>query len=327
MSPPCLLCIPMHSLIMRNRSGSSCLGCRKCWASAAKAERPTRIVPTVRAPISVFISANSGAKADMAARRMRANSGLLLRVALARSQCFGCTRLVRLLDELVNPRLEHLAELLVEGIAEGAAGAGEDLGACAAAFALGSLGWAGGALGRTASARGAFPAHRGVGAAAALARRRLLMNAAGARSLRRAGLGFRLRLSALARGGGLLLVALRACPGGRLYRLGGLVPRPVAAPRAIIVARGCGLEPGLGLLEDREEEERLRGAWHGPPSRRGWPRRRPQHRRSGACACGSSIVGNNELLNRVTRAAARLCELDCPFIPCESALARRRPAG
>jgi hypothetical protein len=36
----------------------------------------------------------------------------------------GCTRLVRLLDELVNPRLEHLAELLVEGIAEGAAGAG-----------------------------------------------------------------------------------------------------------------------------------------------------------------------------------------------------------
>ena len=31
---------------------------------------------------------------------------------------------VRLLDELVNPRLEHLAELLVEGIAEGAAGAG-----------------------------------------------------------------------------------------------------------------------------------------------------------------------------------------------------------
>ena len=125
MSPPCLLCIPMHSLIMRNRSGSSCLGCRKCWASAAKAETPTRIVPTVRAPISVFISANSGAKADMAARRMRANSGLLLRVARGRSQCFGCTRLVRLLDELVNPRLEHLAELLVEGIAEGAAGAGE----------------------------------------------------------------------------------------------------------------------------------------------------------------------------------------------------------
>ena len=36
----------------------------------------------------------------------------------------GCTRLVRLLDELVNPRLEHLAELLVEGIAEGAADAG-----------------------------------------------------------------------------------------------------------------------------------------------------------------------------------------------------------
>ena len=29
---------------------------------------------------------------------------------------------------------------------------------------------------------------------------------------------------------------------------------------AIIVARGSGLERGLGLLEDREEEERLRGA-------------------------------------------------------------------
>jgi len=29
-----------------------------------------------------------------------------------------------MLDELVNPRLEHLAELLVVGIAEGAAGAG-----------------------------------------------------------------------------------------------------------------------------------------------------------------------------------------------------------
>jgi len=198
---------------------------------------------------------------------MRANSGLLLRVALARSQCFGCTRLVRLLDELVNPRLEHLAELLVEGIAEGAAGAGETgrlRGGVRAGVA--GLGRRRGG-GRTASARGAFPAHRGVGAAAALARRRLLMNAAGARSLRGAGLGFRLRPSALARGGGLLLVALRACPGGRLDRLGGLVPRPVAAPRAIIVARGSGLERGLGLLEDREEEERLRGA--GTAHRRG----------------------------------------------------------
>ena len=42
----------------------------------------------------------------------------------SRNSCFGCARLIRLLDELVNPRLEHLAELLVEGIAEGAAGAG-----------------------------------------------------------------------------------------------------------------------------------------------------------------------------------------------------------
>src|SRR5258705_4202200 len=45
-------------------------------------------------------------------------------VALALSGCFGCARLIRLLEDLVNPRLEHLAELLVEGIAEGAAGAG-----------------------------------------------------------------------------------------------------------------------------------------------------------------------------------------------------------
>ena len=68
------------------------------------------------------------------------------RSTAARSRCFGCTRLVRLLDELVNSRLEHLAELLVEGIAEGAAGAG-GLGAGAAAFALESVGGAGGAAG------------------------------------------------------------------------------------------------------------------------------------------------------------------------------------
>src|SRR3954453_9722009 len=203
---------------------------------------------------------------------MRANSGLLLRVALARSQCFGCTRLVRLLDELVNPRLEHLAELLVEGIAEGAAGAGETgrlRGGVRAGVA--GLGRRRGG-GRTASARGAFPAHRGVGAAAALARRRLLMNAAGARSLRRAGLGFRLRLSALAgrAGARLLVVALRARPAGRLGRLGAVVRPPVALP-ARVVARapaGSGLERGLlRLLKHREEEERLRGA--GTADRRG----------------------------------------------------------
>src|SRR4029077_8138591 len=121
--------------------------------------------------------------------------------------------------------------------------------------------------GRTASARGAFPAHRGAGAAAALARRRLLTNAAGARGLRGAGLGFRLRFSALARGGGarLLLVALHARRGGRLDGLGGLVLPPV--PPAIIVARapaGSGVDRRLRLLlEDREEEERLRGAGTG----------------------------------------------------------------
>ena len=166
---------------------------------------------------------------------------------------FGCARLIRLLDELVDPRLEHLAELLVEGIAEGAAGAG-GAGRLRGGVRAG-VGGRGRRRGgrRTASARGAFPAHRGVGAAAALARRRLLTNAAGARGLRGAGLGFRLRLSALARGAGarLLLVALRARPGGRLG-LGGLVPPPVALP-AIIVARapaGSGLERGLRLLQE-----------------------------------------------------------------------------
>src|SRR6476646_7878980 len=203
----------------------------------------------------------------MAARRIRANSRLLLRVALARSQCFGCTRLIRLLDELVDPRLEHLAELLVEGIAEGTAGAG-------GAGRLRGGGRAGvGGRGRrrggrrTASARGAFPAHRGVGAAAALARRRLLTNAAGARGLRGAGLGFGLRLSALAgrAGARLLLVALRARPAGRLGRLGALVRPPVALP-ARVVARAparSGLERGLLRLKHREEKARLRGAGTG----------------------------------------------------------------
>ena len=59
MSPPCLWCIPMHSLIMRNRSGSSCLGCRICRTSAVqdKDEAPMRKAPTVRAPINVFMIA------------------------------------------------------------------------------------------------------------------------------------------------------------------------------------------------------------------------------------------------------------------------------
>src|SRR4051812_11892803 len=97
----------------------------------------------------------------------------------------GCTRLVRLLDEPVNPRLEHLAELLVEGIAEGAAGAG-GTGRLRGGVRAGLGRRRGGR--RTASARGAFPVlHRGAGAAAALARRRLLTNAAGARNLRRVG--------------------------------------------------------------------------------------------------------------------------------------------
>src|SRR6476469_8545663 len=187
------------------------------------------------------------------------------------SRLSRCTRLIRLLDELVNPRLEHLAELLVVGIAEGAAGAGGT-----GRLRGGVRVWAG-ELGRlrggrrTASSRGAFSAHRGASAAAALARRRLLTNAAGARGLLGAGLGFSLRLSALVRRGGarFLLVALRARPSGRLG-LGGLVPSPVAAPQATIVARapaGFGLERGLRLLEDREEEERLRGA--GTAHRRG----------------------------------------------------------
>jgi len=174
-----------------------------------------------------------------------------------------------MLDELVNPRLEHLAELLVVGIAEGAAGAGGT-----GRLRGGVRVWAG-ELGRlragrrTASSRGAFSAHRGADAAAAPARRRLLTNAAGARGLRGAGLGFPLRLLVRRGGARFLLVALRARPDGWLG-LGGLVPSPVAAPPATIVARapaGFGLERGLRLLEDREEEERFRGA--GTAHRRG----------------------------------------------------------
>ena len=93
---------------------------------------------------------------------------------LPRSRCFGCARLIRLLEEFVNPRLEDLAELLVEGIAEGAAGAGGTGRLCGGVRAgVAGLGRGRGGR-RTASARGAFPAHRDVGAAAALARRRLL---------------------------------------------------------------------------------------------------------------------------------------------------------
>ena len=101
------------------------------------------------------------------------NSGLLLRMSLARSRCFGCTRLVRLLDELVNPRLEHLAELLVAGIAEGAAGEGGTgrLRGGVRAWVAGLGGCVGG---------GVLPPPAGLSrapsaaAAAALARRRLL---------------------------------------------------------------------------------------------------------------------------------------------------------
>jgi hypothetical protein len=47
---------------------------------------------------------------------------LVLAASLSRS--FRCARLIRLFEERVNPRLEHLAELLVEGIPEGAADVG-----------------------------------------------------------------------------------------------------------------------------------------------------------------------------------------------------------
>src|SRR3954469_7739186 len=124
----------------------------------------------------------------------------------SRASCFRCARLIRLLDDLVDPRLEHLAELLVEGVTEGAAGAG-GAGRLRGGVrgGLGGRGrWRGGR--RMASTRWAFPAHRGVGAAAALARRRLLTNAAGTRSLRGAGLGFGLRLFALDGGAGARLL-------------------------------------------------------------------------------------------------------------------------
>src|SRR3954468_16181860 len=179
-----------------------------------------------------------------------------------------CARLIRLLDELVDPRLEHLAELLVEGITKGGAGAG-GTGRLRGGVRAG-VGGRGRRRGgrRTASTRGTFPAHRGARASAALARRRLLTNAAGARCRRGAGLGLRLRLSALARRAGararFLLVALRARPAGRLGRLGVVVAPPVALPAIIVTPRApAGSALGLGLLrllEHREEEERLRGA-------------------------------------------------------------------
>ena len=191
----------------------------------------------------------------------------------SRNSCFGCARLIRLLDELVNPRLEHLAELLVEGIAEGAAGAG-GTGRRRGGVRAGVAGRGRRRGGRrTASARGAFPAHRGAGAAAALARRRLLTNAAGARVPARSWT----RISP---------ATFRSCPRSwsstsprrasrasrwKVWPARRPRPSPVVAPPAIIVARapaGSGLERGLlRLLKHREEEERLRGA--GTAHRRG----------------------------------------------------------
>src|SRR4051812_49639211 len=85
---------------------------------------------------------------------------------------------------------------------------------------------------RAPPAGGAFSVHRGAGTAAALARRRLLPDAAGARGLR-GGLGFRLRLAALARGGGAAapLPATQQPP----HRLKRFTPKVVAPLRRLFV--------------------------------------------------------------------------------------------
>src|SRR5262245_51404345 len=183
----------------------------------------------------------------------------------------------RLLEQLVDSRLEHVAELLVERVAEIAAGAGRGrllrIGGGARRLRGGRRAAGAGARLRRGRLRATAVAgaRGGARAAAALAGGRLLLGApAGGRLLLGApaarrlagialGLGLRARLCFLAPGrrARLVVVVVVARPGGGrgLDRLRGLLPIPVVGRRALLL-----LLLRLVLEEQRQEEERLRGA-------------------------------------------------------------------
>src|SRR5262245_46004450 len=183
----------------------------------------------------------------------------------------------RLLEQLVDPRLEHVSELLVERVAEIAAGAGRGrllrIGGGARRLRGGRRAAGAGARLRRGRLRATAVAgaRGGARAAAALAGGRLLLGApAGGRLLLGApaarrlagialGLGLRARLCFLAPGrrARLVVVVVVARPGGGrgLDRLRGLLPIPVVGRRALLL-----LLLRLVLEEQRQEEERLRGA-------------------------------------------------------------------
>jgi len=86
----------MHSLIIRNRSRSSCLGCRRCWTSAAhdKDEAPMRIAPTVRAPINVFMIAPHEGRDPIPVSYRRSSYSFRARNQMRWTVPAGCARAV-----------------------------------------------------------------------------------------------------------------------------------------------------------------------------------------------------------------------------------------
>src|SRR5262245_41228894 len=164
----------------------------------------------------------------------------------------------RLLEQFVDPRLEHVAELLVERVAEIAAGAGGARLLRIGARAAGACRLRAGSRAAAAGARllrGRFRAAAVAGArtrgraraaaalaAAALAGGQLLLGAPAARGLAgiALGLGFRACLCFLAgRRRARLVVVVVARPGaGRGFdRLGGLFPIPVVGRGALLLLR------------------------------------------------------------------------------------------
>src|SRR5262245_53509077 len=161
----------------------------------------------------------------------------------------------RLLEQLVDPRLEHVAELFVERVAEIAAGAGGArllrIGARAAAggrlLRAGSRAAAAGARLLRGRSRAAAVVARartrgGARAAAALAGGRVLFGAPAARRLAgiALGLGLRACLCFLAgrRRARLIVVVVPRPGGGRgLDRPGGLFPIPVVGRGALLLLR------------------------------------------------------------------------------------------
>ena len=207
-----------------------------------------------------------------------------------RSSPFGCTRLVRLLEDLVNARLEHLAELLVEGIAKGAAGAG-GTGRLRGGVRAGVAGLGRRRGGRRiAFARGAFPVHRGAGAAAALARRRLLRTLRVREACDELASDFACDFPLLPEEVELDFSSSRFARVPVDGLTGSAASSLALSPRLqrLLSLGVLDSNEGLELLEDREERRTHPRGRDCPPSRRGWPQRRRQARRSGAYACRSS---------------------------------------